>query len=325
MKDKIILTGKHGRPSSKIVYGGSEEYGAMTSGRLVQRRQVFRGTGANRVLRNQYYRTFENNNSNVMIKKPSTTLNNTIAIRWGTREVLPTDGGSVIYNKATAIANATDKKLSRELFIANNVSTPKLVTADNVEDSDLPIIARPFVHSKGRNFVELNSIAAFRRHWNPGRWYYSAFVDKTREFRVHVGHSKVIALMEKHPVEGSIAWNRAVADSDPFDYIAWDQIDEQNLKPVMDEAIKAVLALEMDMGGVDVMITEDGTPYVLEVNSAPTLNSSPYVAHRWGRYFDWLFREETRRDHWDWESFTRGKSLVWKNYQLADEVRDTEV
>jgi glutathione synthase/RimK-type ligase-like ATP-grasp enzyme len=38
-----------------------------------------------------------------------------------------------------------------------------------------------------------------------------------------------------------------------------------------------VAALGLDFGGVDVMV-KDNVAYVIEVNTAPTLNSSDYVA-----------------------------------------------
>ncbi len=312
MKNKIILTGKHGRPSTQLVYS------TMSSGILVQRRQLFT---KKRVFLRQYYRTFINNAIDVMHKITQLDVTNSIVVRWGTREELTTDNTTIVYNQSKAIANATDKKLSRQIFLDNNVSTPMLVTPDNFIESYLPIIARPLVHSKGKNFVVLNNFSDFERHYNQNNqgWYYSQFINKEREFRIHCAHSKVLAVMEKsNPNNGNIAWNRAQNDTEPFSYINWTQVDEQRLKPVLEEAIKATRAIGLDMSGVDVMLC-GGTAYVLEVNTAPTLNTSPYVAERWGKYFDWLFRQETRREHWDISEMKKGSSLIWKNYQLMDQ------
>jgi len=92
---------------------------------------------------------------------------------------------------------------------------------------------------------------------------------------------------------------------------------------VLLEAIKAVKAVGLDMGGVDVML-KDGVAYVLEVNTAPTLNTSPYVAKRWCMYWDWLFASETRKEHWDYTKFKKGSSLILKNYQLKKENENEE-
>lgn len=124
--------------------------------------------------------------------------------------------------------------------------------------------------------------------------------------------------MEKHnPSNGSIAWNRAINDTEPFTRISQTQADEQNLLSVLQEAIKAVNALGLDMGGVDVMLDRNGVAYVLEVNTAPTLNSSPRVAEMWAKYWEWLLRVPSRRDHWDFLQFRKASSLFWKQDQLS--------
>lgn len=316
-KNKYIVTVKHGRPSTLLAYSG------MNTGTLVQRRQVFRGSGATRKLHKTYYRNYRDNDVETMHKEEKPSLESSIVVRWGSREEFTTDKSTIVYNKSEAIARATDKKESRQIFIDNSVSCPELVTPGNFQDSFLPIVCRPFVHSKGKNFIVLKTESEFRNHYNPNKYYYSQFINKEREFRVHAAHGKVIALMEKVAPENknNIAWNRAQNDSDPFEYIKWSEIDTQNLQGVIIESLKAVDSLGLDFGGVDVML-KDGEAFVLEVNTSPTLNSSPYVAERWGKYFDWLFRDNSRRDHWDFTQFKKGSSLVWKNYQLADEKKD---
>ena len=311
MKQKLILTGKHGRPSTKEVYR------QMSSGNLIQRRQLFSKT---KKLISQYYRVFKNNNIDHLIKETELGFLNSIIVRWGTREEIEVDKSCIVYNQSKAIALATDKKSSRETFIANNVNTPMLVTPNNFQESYLPIIARPLTHSKGTNFVVLKTPNDFLSHYNKNNsgWYYSQFINKEREFRIHCAHGKVLAVMEKsNPNNGNIAWNRAQNDTDPFTYIPWSEVDNQNLKCVLEEALKATKAIGLDMSGVDVMLCNN-TAYVLEVNTAPTLNTSPYVASRWGMYFDWLFRVDTRREHWDFTQFKKGSSLIWKNEQLRE-------
>lgn len=316
-KNKCIVTVKHGRPSTLLAFS------TMNSGTLIQRRQVFKGTNPRtRVLKRTYYRVYKNNDVDTLYKENKPSLENSIVVRWGSREDFETDKNTIVYNKSANIKDATDKKKSRELFIENKVSCPMLVTDLNIDKvANFPIIARPLVHSKGKNFVTLDNRESFLAHYNKNKngWYYSDFINKNREFRIHVAHGKALAIMEKtQPGDGNIAWNRAQNDTDPFIYIPWGKVDEQELGGVIKEALKAVEAVGLDFGGVDVML-KGKTPYVLEVNTSPTLNSSPYVAERWGKYFDWLFRENKRRDHWDTSDFKKGSSLIWKNFQLADE------
>lgn len=313
--NKIILTGKHGRPSTKLAWSflATDVNNPIT---LVQRRQFTKRNG--RFV--QYYRifgdTFVYDESQVyQIKLKNFNFDNSVIIRWGTREPI-TCHNSIIYNKSGAIANATDKLASRQLFAEKGVSTPRLL--NQVDDyREGIIIARPFVHSKGSNFVVLNTKEELEKHWRTG-WYYSEFVDKVREFRVHCGHGKVLALMEKHnPNNGNHAWNRAQNDTEPFTRIKQSESDEQELRNVLVEGLKAVDALGLDMGGVDVMLDKNGIAYVLEVNTAPTLNSSPKVAEMWGKYWGWILRVNGRRDHWDYLAFKKASSIFWKKDQLS--------
>lgn len=313
---KVILTGKHGRPSTKLAWSflSTDVNNPIT---LVQRRQFTKKNGKFV----QYYRIFGDTSlydesQLYQLKFKNFNFDNSVIIRWGTRENI-TANNSIIYNKAGAIANATDKLISRQLFIKNDVSAPRLLNHIDDYNSGV-VIARPYIHSKGKNLVVLNNKQELQNHWRNG-WYYSEFIDKVREFRVHVGHSKVLALMEKHnPNNGSIAWNRAQNDTEPFTRIKQAEADDQNLLSVLQEAIKAVNALGLDMGGVDVMLDKDGIAYVLEVNTAPTLNSSPKVAEMWSKYWQWLLRINSKRDHWDFLVFKKASSLFWKQNQLEE-------
>lgn len=315
MKNKVILTAQHGRPSTKLVWS-KVEHNCENPIVLVQRRRFTKRNG--KVV--SYYRVFGdpnvyNEKQLYQLKMKKFNFDNTVLIRWGTREEIEGEN-LIVYNQSKSIKNATDKKLSREIFAQNNVSTPRLLRSVN-DWNNTWVIARPSVHSKGKNFVILKTKDELRHHWRQD-WYYSEFVDKQREFRVHVGHSKVLALMEKHnPNNGNIAWNRAVNQNDPFTWVGQQQSDNENLKPVLIEAIKAVNALGLDMGGVDVML-QNGVAYVLEVNTAPTLNTSPKVANMWAKYWEFLLRRDDRRIHWNYAQFTKASSLFWKQNQLKE-------
>lgn len=315
-KKKIILTGKHGRPSTKKAWSSliTDPSNPIT---LVQRRQFI--NKYKKLIK--YYRVFGdtslyNESDLYQLKFKQFNFDNSIIIRWGTREQIDTTN-SIIYNKASAIENATNKAVSRKIFIDKGVSTPTLL--NNVEDyKGGIIIARPFIHSKGKNLVVLNNYTELVNHWRKG-WYYSEFIDKQREFRVHCGHGKVLALMEKtKPSNSSIAWNRAINDTEPFKRITQAESDEQNLIHILKEALKAVEALKLDMGGVDIMLDKNNIPYVLEVNTAPTLNSSPAVAALWAKYWKWLLDSTEQRLHWDYNLFKKTSSLFWKQNQFLN-------
>lgn len=303
MKEGIILVSRDGRPSMKTVY--KQMKGAETKLDIVRTPK----TGE------RYIRQFTNNNVDKFARKSlgKLTYNASKVIRWGNRIPIETDGSTITYNKNEAIKLATDKKHSRELFMQKGVRTSRLVTPQSATAAQYPVIARPHTHSKGRNFVILKNVKDFTAHYNANHngWYYSEFIDKEREFRVHCAHGKVLDVMEKPRVEGNIAWNRAI------NHEAFIRVRQQDYNhDVCLQALKATQVLGLDFAGVDVLL-KDGHAYVLEANTSPTLNSSEHVSERYARYFDWLVRSDTRREHIDFTQYKKADSFAWKNEQLS--------
>lgn len=302
MKNKIIWVGRDGRPSMKLVYSKMLDKNVQ----LQVRRNPKKGK--------QYIRLYTNNVVAQCARLPIEQLNleNAVVIRWGNRIEGPTNDKTIMYNKIKAIEKATNKKLSREIFLKKGVNTPKLFTPQS-KDITYPIIARPLAHSKGKNFVTLNNLDEFTKHYKEG-WYYSEFIDKDREFRVHCAHGKILAIMEKPRVEGQIAWNRAI------NHQAFNRVKQENyLQTVCYQALKAIKSLDLDFGGVDIVVkTVKGAPeaFVLEVNTSPTLNSTKFVSEQYAKYFTWLFKKETRQPHWDFTKWKDPKSFAWKQNQF---------
>lgn len=228
----IISCAQHGRPSMKGVFSKM-----TTDSELVVRRKL---------PHKEYFRVYKGHNSSSYTKVGigDYDFRNSILIRWGNRIEIDTTG-SIVYNQSKAIADATDKKQARIIMAKAGVRVPKMVTLDNIEKKDLPIIARPFTHAKGRNFIVLNTLGEFKAHYNPNRFYYSAFINKVKEYRIHVGSNKALNVLEKpNPKNGSIAWNRARNGGEAFENVKW---SEYNFNCVI-EAFKAVEALKLDFG-----------------------------------------------------------------------------
>lgn len=300
MKKTIILVSRDGRPSMRKVYQQMQT-AELNIIRTPKRKP-------------RYLREYVGNNGEKFTRKPITgplTFNDSIVIRWGHRVPINTNDHTVTYNKSEAIRVATDKKHSREIFIANNVRTSRLVTPETVQQNQYPVIARPFTHSKGRNFVILHNITEFRNHYNNhnNSWYYSEFIDKEREFRVHCAHGKVLDVMEKPKAQG-IAWNRA-QNHEAFIRVS----QNEYIHDVCLQALKATTALDLDFAGIDVLL-KDNLAYVLEANTSPTLNSSEHVSARYAKYFNWLSKQDSRREHWNYTQFKKAESFAWKNSQL---------
>jgi len=131
---------------------------------------------------------------------------------------------------------------------------------------------------------------------------------------------KVINLLEKpKPANGAVAWNRAL-NHEMFENVRWDDYNVNVVK----EALKACQALKADFSGVDVILDGNGKAYVLECNSAPTLNSSEYSCTRYAKAFNLMFRSNEKIKHWDFTQFKKPASFAWKNFQLDSNDRREE-
>lgn len=106
---------------------------------------------------------------------------------------------------------------------------------------------------------------------------YTLFINKSNEYRVHVFRGQVIDFIEK---------KRMASDRRPENFSPYISSVERGWvfsrmgvnKPsnVEQMAIKAVNALGLDFGAVDIVVT-DNSPIVLEVNTAPGLSGTTLV------------------------------------------------
>ena len=298
-----ILVESSGRPSAKALF---REIGKGVT--LLDRRRGKNG---------QFFRVYKDGSLRTYTTVAASKLNlKGTVVRWGNRVELPMQG-CVIYNTAAAVGNAANKKRAREILQKAGIDIPKLVTPQNFENSDLPIIARPSYHFAGKNVVILKTKDDFLSHYkinNNKGWYYSKVIWKDREIRVHCAHGKVLLALDKSKPKDKncIAWN--LADNEVWTVIPWEKYVYNWCK----KALAALEALGLDFGAVD-MVIKDGKSYVLEVNTSAGLGDGDYTKKRYAMYMKWLFRKGSKREHWDYKKLSAGNSLAWKNYQLLDE------
>lgn len=305
----IILVGKDGRPSMKGVYTKMKNNSELWVRRKLSELRVF-------------WKVYTNNNIHdyEKVKNDNVDFSNHIVIRWGNRIIVNLKN-AIVYNKAENIDLATNKFLARKTMIEKGVKCPLLYypKLDNLNHLDYPIIARPYYHAKGKNFVVLKDKieAQFFLENNKkliDNWYYSEFIDKVKEFRIHVAHGRILNYLEKpNPNNGNLAWNRA-QNGEAFNNIKWSDYNGD----VCHAAITAIESLGLDFGGVDVMLDSKGDVYVLEVNTAATLASSEYSMERYAMYFDWLCKTNKRREHWPIEVFEKASNYAWHTYHFED-------
>ncbi len=217
-----------------------------------------------------------------------------ILIRFAT---VASCGARVTYNYSKAIALASNKGKTREHLFTNGVPVP------TPGDDTLPCIGRPNKHRGGRQVFFCKTRADIEVAREEGAEYFSAYYNKTREYRVHVAHGQVLILNEKVTREGEeykrdlVVWNHALNDF-RFDVVRWKQWPIEVVKL----AIKAIGVVGLDFGAVDILAEPkdpDLPPAVVcEINTAGTADSD-YTASRYAIYFDWLLGAESRRTPFD--------------------------
>jgi glutathione synthase/RimK-type ligase-like ATP-grasp enzyme len=108
---------------------------------------------------------------------------------------------------------------------------------------------------------------------------YTKYVRKLHEYRIHVMNGEVIYSNVKAKKRDVPANAEQLVRSGKNGWFL-QHLDAVPNNAVADAAIKAVAALGLDFGGVDIGQSEDGTVRVYEVNSAPELGPNTTAAYK---------------------------------------------
>lgn len=180
------------------------------------------------------------------------------------------------------IGKVTNKRIMRELFQQNEVPYPRLFNvkdillyeygmSDDPEDEaghiSWPIVGRPDQHSKGRGFWLCHTHDDIKRALRgtskkKAATHFMEYINAPREYRVHIFLGKSIRISQKSFDESG----------DRHDYTTI-KPGEFNVKHVRKAAKKAMKAVGLDFGAVDIL-ANDTECWVLEVNAAPGLGGS---------------------------------------------------
>lgn len=239
-------------------------------------------------------------------------------LRWGCSTPLRFNGAT-LYNRADAIRLASNKYEARVKMKERNVPVPKTTSVREwgYSQDDFPVIVRPLKHYGGKNFhiyIDNDPLIILCTEGISDEYYCSEVYNKQREVRVHVAHGKILSIQEKPLQEGVIQANQAITH-ESWTTIRWGDYEKDICKIACD----AVKAIGLDCGAVDVMIDRRNREMpvcICEVNTAPSLSSSPYDLARYSKYINWLFREP--REWFNYEKWRIGKSYAFKNGQLEE-------
>ncbi len=214
----------------------------------------------------------------------------THVFRWGCTANIP--DGPMVVNNAAGIHWCSDKRGSRLAMQEAGVSVPETWATDVLiarfnAGEDMPegrLVQRPAMHAQGR-MLRVGTAHDLLDHDQQPVYltgYISRLINKVAEYRVFVCQGRVVWVARKTPGNpDQVAWN--VAQGGRFDNVPWGDWPLRVVK----EAVKAHNVSGCDFTGIDVMVDAEGTPYVLEANSAPS-QTSPYRQSCVAKAFDWI-------------------------------------
>jgi glutathione synthase/RimK-type ligase-like ATP-grasp enzyme len=187
------------------------------------------------------------------------------------------------FNKQTALKRFNNALLRAPEPIAIDVVT---------EDLKFPVLARKNNHRRGldvvkcENFEDLQKVLYTHDFVVP-------YVEKIREYRIYVFRDTVCA-----------GYRKQYTGDGPNNYVIWNHqgglfrqvclADDNISDNVREIAIMAVKALRLDFGAVDMMQDKEKQWWVLEVNTAPGIDSLEKKSgiefakkfYEWGKEFE---------------------------------------
>lgn len=190
-------------------------------------------------------------------------------IRWGSRAGAGYRPRETVINSQSALRDNTDKLNSLRVLDDSGIPVPEWTTdRDEISETfGYPALGRAENHTRGE---DINLILQWRdAYLTSGNDYFVEYIPTEYEYRAHVVNGEVIKWHEKRL--------RSEEDNHPFirnHETGWVFLNPRSETPPDRLAIDAVGSLGMDFGAVDMIRGEDGEHYVLEVNSAPSLDEA---------------------------------------------------
>lgn len=192
-----------------------------------------------------------------------------------------------VYNNPLAIRNASNKLKSFELFQEAGVTIPQFFTNKEEAHAYLSNVGPEENHQQRREGKSVVARTVLNGHSGAGivicnnidnlvdAPLYTAYVKKQEEYRYHVFAGQVVDIQRKarkrDVPDDAVNWQ--VRNLDGGFIFAREGVVES--AQAAEDSIKAVAALGLDFGAVDLVYNQrEDKYYVLEVNSAPGLAGS---------------------------------------------------
>jgi RimK family alpha-L-glutamate ligase len=178
--------------------------------------------------------------------------------------------GVRVINPASAIERTVDKYYTSFLMADAGIPTPRTLVTEDFETAldacrDMKdVVLKPLFGSEGKGMVRAADFeTAYRvlRSWELNRYIYyiqEYIPHHERDVRAFIAGGRVIAAM----LRSGAGWKT--------NYSKGAEVAAVKLSAEMESlALKCTELLHLDYAGVDLMTSEDGRTYVIEINSIP--------------------------------------------------------
>lgn len=177
-----------------------------------------------------------------------------------------------------------DKVLTKEAFVAAGVPTPasEVITADQLPSIPVPCVIKPPCEGSSvgvqivKEAAELAPAVA-----EAGKYGKDLLVEEFiqgKELTVAIFNGEALPVIHICPRSGFYDMNNkypSLYGGAGSDYICPADISEEETQAVQQAALAAYNALNVEVyGRVDVLLTDEGKPYVLEINTIPGMTSA---------------------------------------------------
>ncbi|MGN0820711.1 MAG: D-alanine--D-alanine ligase [Akkermansia sp.] len=180
--------------------------------------------------------------------------------------------------------NCFDKVLTKKAMVAAGVPTPasEVITRDQLPSIPVPCVVKPPCEGSSVGVEIVHDAAelpeAVRRAGEHGEELLVEEYIKGKELTVAIFDGTPLPVIHICPREGFYDYKNkypGMTGAVGSDYICPADITEQETKDVQAAALAAYRALGVEVyGRVDVLLTDDGKPYVLEINTIPGMTSA---------------------------------------------------
>lgn len=197
-----------------------------------------------------------------------TLRNNEVVINWGNSSIGRNIRGARFINPPSAVANAVNKLTALTMMDEGDVDTPDFTTDIAQARAWIQDNRKVVCRTKLSSYGGAGIVIAEREDQLVDAPLYVRYMPKEHEYRVHVMNGQVFFVQRKarkmDVPDERVNWQVRNLEGG-FIYA------NQNIEvadTVRDNAVRAVASLGLDFGAVDVLVTQRGRPYVLEVNTA---------------------------------------------------------